>query len=318
MYPYGERGRPLGWLFGAMAGGMAFGSPLGALVIPLTDWSGLFILVGASGLIILLLFRRYLAAIEFTSPQSRGTLRDLFRSYTHILRTARAQRTYVYVLLNSMFHSGVFTWLGVYLERRYHLGPAAIGVALLGYGVPGFLFGPLIGRAADRWGRAKLIPIGLILSSLAAMALMLDVPVMLVPVIVIILSLGYDMTQPLFGGIVTSFSGRRAGQAMGLNVFMLFVGFGLGSLSFGELMRYGFTAAFGIFATVELFIALLSFRLFSSELPQQQSVAADMLPLSASLPGAALSRQAPSNLRMDNHRNAGEPISSGRDRRINP
>lgn len=26
LFPYTERGRPLGWLFGAMAGGMAFGS----------------------------------------------------------------------------------------------------------------------------------------------------------------------------------------------------------------------------------------------------------------------------------------------------
>lgn len=34
LYPYEQRGRPLGWLFGAMAGGMAFGSPLGAMIVP--------------------------------------------------------------------------------------------------------------------------------------------------------------------------------------------------------------------------------------------------------------------------------------------
>lgn len=27
-------GRPLGWLFGAMSGGMVFGSPLGARIVP--------------------------------------------------------------------------------------------------------------------------------------------------------------------------------------------------------------------------------------------------------------------------------------------
>jgi predicted MFS family arabinose efflux permease len=32
LFPYGQRGRPLGWLFGAMAGGMAFGAPLGAML----------------------------------------------------------------------------------------------------------------------------------------------------------------------------------------------------------------------------------------------------------------------------------------------
>jgi len=48
---------------------------------------------------------------------------------------------------------------------------------------------------------------------------------------------GYDMTQPFFGGIITTVGGKRAGQAMGLNVFTLFVGFDLGNLGFGFLPR---------------------------------------------------------------------------------
>jgi len=34
LFPYEQRGRPLGWLIGAMAGGMAFGSPLSAILVP--------------------------------------------------------------------------------------------------------------------------------------------------------------------------------------------------------------------------------------------------------------------------------------------
>src|SRR3546814_18248602 len=64
--------------------------------------------------------------------------------------------------------------LGVYFEQRYGLGPVGIGVALLGYGIPGFLFGPLIGRAADRWGRARLLPIGLGLGALGAATLIFN------------------------------------------------------------------------------------------------------------------------------------------------
>jgi len=96
---------------------------------------------------------------------------------------------------------------------------------------------------------------------------MLGFPVILAPVVAMILSLGYDMTQPLFAGIVTSLGGRRAGQAMGLNVFTLFVGFGLGSLIFGELLRFGFGVVLALFAIVELTAALLSFALFRSEVP---------------------------------------------------
>jgi len=148
-------------------------------------------------------------------------------------------------------------------------GPTGVGVALLGCGLPGFLFGPLIGRAADRWGRARLIPMGLTLSAVASSVLMLGFPIVLAPAVAMLLSLGYDMTQPLFAGIVTSLGGQRAGQAMGLNVFTLIVGFGLGSLIFGALLRFGFGTALGLFTLVELSAALLSFALFRSEVPSR-------------------------------------------------
>lgn len=267
LYPYEQRGRPLGWLFGAMAGGMAFGSPLGAMIVPFVGWQGLFVVVGAVGSALLLVLLPYRSVIAATAQSVTGTLRDLVRGYKDLLGTPRGQRTYGYVLVNSIFHSGVFTWLGVYFEQRYGVGPIGIGLALLGYGVPGLLMGPLIGRAADRFGRARLIPVGLLLSAVAAAALMLGFPMVLAPVVAMVLSLGYDMTQPLFAGIVTSLGGNRAGQAMGLNVFMLFVGFGLGSLIFGELLRFNFAAALGAFAVVELTLALLSLALFRSEVP---------------------------------------------------
>lgn len=259
LYPYEQRGRPLGWLFGAMAGGMAFGSPLGAMLVPFIDWQGLFVVVGAAGGVLLLVLLPYRSVIAATVQPVSGTLRDLLRAYKDLLGAPRGQRTYGFVLVNSMFHSGVFTWLGVYLERQFGLGPVGIGLALLGYGIPGLLLGPLIGRVADRWGRARLIPIGLLLSAAAAALLMFDFPVVFAPVIAMILSLGYDMTQPLFAGIVSSLGGKRAGQAMGLNVFTLFVGFGLGSLIFGSLLRFDFETAFAVFGVIELSLALVSF-----------------------------------------------------------
>lgn len=265
LFPYEQRGRPLGWLFGAMAGGMAFGSPLGVMLVPFIGWRGLFLMVGVAGGVVLLLFLPYRRMIAAAMQPVGGTFGELFRGYANLLGTPRGQRTYAYVLVNSMFHSGVFTWLGVYLERRYGLGPVGIGLALLGYGIPGLLFGPLIGRAADKWGRARLLPIGLGLSTLGAAALLWDFPLILAPIVAMVLSLGYDMTQPLFAGIVTSLGGKRPGQAMGLNVFALFVGFGLGSLIFGEMLRFGFGAALGTFAAVELMAALCALRLFRSE-----------------------------------------------------
>lgn len=266
LFPYERRGRPLGWLFGAMAGGMAFGSTFGALLEPFIGWRGLFLAVGAAGAAILLVLMPSRGIIPGATAAG-ADLGTLFRGYRDLLVSPRGRRTYAYVLLNSMFHSGVFTWLGLYFERRYGLGPVGVGLALLGYGIPGFLLGPVIGRVADRHGRGRLLPLGLLLGALAAAALILDAPLLLAAVAVTVLSLGYDMTQPLFAGIVTALGGPRPGQAMGLNVCLLFTGFGLGSLLFGSLLRLDFGPVLALFAAAELALAWAAVRLFRSEVP---------------------------------------------------
>lgn len=266
LFPFEERGRPLGWLFGAMAGGMAFGSTFGALVEPLIGWRGVFLAVSALSAFALVLILPYRHLLGERSPtRTTGNLSAVLAVYRALLGSDRARRTYGYVFLNAIFHSGVFTWLGLYFSRRYDLGEVGIGLALLGYGIPGFVFGPLIGRAADRWGRQWLIPSGLVIASLAAAALIFDVPLLVAALAVTLLSLGYDMTQPLLAGIVTALGGQRGGQAMGLNVFLLFTGFGLGSLIFGGALRFGFPAVLGVFALVEGIAGIAAIPLFRSE-----------------------------------------------------
>ncbi len=165
---------------------------------------------------------------------------------------------------NAILHSGIFTWLGLYFDARYGLGETGIGLAILGYGVPGFLFGPPIGRLADRYGRARLIPLGLALGAAAALLLAAHLHIVLAALVVALLSLGYDLTQPLLAGIVTDLSAKR-GQAMGLNVFTPFVGFGLGSFVFQLLLPLGFSAALAVFGLATAVATLVALPLFASE-----------------------------------------------------
>ena len=272
LFPFRERGRPLGWVFGAMAGGAAFGSTFGVMLEPFVGWRMLFALVAALAAIPLYLLSRNATLLAAPQKGPRRTLREVTAGYRSLLLEPRGLRTYVYVFWNGIFHSGIFTWLGVYFARRHGLGEVGIGLAILGYGIPGFLLGPIIGRAADRWGRKWLVPAGLALSVLAAVALMVDLPLLGAAFAVTLLSLGYDMTQPVLAGIVTSLGGpQRGGQAMGLNVFALFVGFGVGAYFFSELLRNGFSAALGTFGAIQALAALAALLLFRTEgraLPQ--------------------------------------------------
>jgi len=265
LFPYEQRGRPLGWLFGAMAGGMAFGSTFGVVLEPFIGWRLLFVAVAVAATLVLaiLLPNRTLLGEAPLGPHP--TIAQTLAGYGSLLAFGRGLRTYAFVFLNAMFHSGVFTWLGLYFQQRYSLGEIGIGLALLGYGVPGFLLGPVIGRAADRWGRRWLVPAGIAIAALAATALIADLPLVAAALAVTTLSLGYDMTQPLLAGIVTALGGKRGGQAMGLNVFTLFVGFGIGSYIFGGLVGFGFHTALAIFAAIQMLAALFAIPLFSSE-----------------------------------------------------
>ena len=65
IFPYEERGRPLGWIFGAAAGGMAFGSTLGAFLNPIIGWRKEFLITAA-------LTAAVLALRGSPAPLSRG------------------------------------------------------------------------------------------------------------------------------------------------------------------------------------------------------------------------------------------------------
>ncbi|HLR22957.1 MAG TPA: MFS transporter [Pseudogracilibacillus sp.] len=265
LFPYHERGRALGWLFGAMAGGMAFGSAFGALLEPLITWQGLFLGVAVLSLLVGFILFPYRFLMERKSPQEGSVdFHKLIGTYKALLGSKRGIQTYSYVLFNGIFHSGIFTWLGLYFAQHYGLNETGIGLSILGYGIPGLLLGPLIGRLADRFGRSKLIPAGIIISGLSAITFALDLPLIAINFVVAFLSLGYDMTQPLLAGIVTDLHPHR-GVAMGLNVFMLFIGFGLGSLIFSGVLQWGISTAFVVFGIVALFASALAIPLFRAE-----------------------------------------------------
>lgn len=265
LFPYERRGRPLGRLFGAMAGGMAFGSTVGVVLEPFIGWRMLFLSVAVLAAAVMGLLLAYRSLFAVTPTRPRLALRQVFAGYRSLLGTMRGARTYAYVLLNAIFHSGVYTWLGLYFTRRYGLGEVAVGLALLGYGVPGMVLGPVVGRAADRWGRRWLIPAGLTVAALSVATLIPNLPLLLAALAVTTLSLGYDMTQPLLAGIVTNLDAKRGGQAMGLNVFALFTGFGLGSYFFGQTLHLWFAAALIIFSVFQLTAALVAMAFFRSE-----------------------------------------------------
>lgn len=267
--PYQRRGQAVGWLFGSIAGGTAAGAAFGALLEPLLGWRGLFLAVAGLAAMVVVAAMGTAAFPRGTRPDTPSPWSTVARGYAHLLAQARARRTYAYVMLNAILQSGVFTWLGVYLHGRFGLDETHIGLVLLGYGIPGLLFGPVIGKLADRYGRARIIPAGVALTGACALVLMPTLPLAAVQAAIILLSLGFDLTQPLLAGIATDLKGAK-GQAVALMAFSLFTGFGLGSLLFQAALNLGFAGALGIFGGVAFIAAAAAAVLFRSERPDAQ------------------------------------------------
>ncbi|HEU0198084.1 MAG TPA: MFS transporter [Nevskiaceae bacterium] len=270
--PFTRRGKAVGYLFGSIAGGTATGAAVGALLEPLIGWRALFLIVAALSVVLFatITMARVLprhARMAIVAPWSA-----VMRGYGRLLGLARAQRTYGYVLLNAILQSGLFTWLGVYLHQRFGLSETGIGLMLIGYGVPGMLFGPIIGKLADRYGRSIIVPSGVVLTGVCALSLAAPLPLNGVRVAIILLSLGFDLTHPQLAAIATDLGGGR-GQAVALMAFALFCGFGVGSLLFQAALVLGFRNAFIIFGIAAGIGAGFAFRLFRNERPHHTNAA---------------------------------------------
>lgn len=270
--PFQKRGRAIGWLFGAIAGGTAAGATLGALMEPFIGWKSLFLSVAALTAILTIAAVAGRAIPALPRPAAPAWS-AIVRGYAALLSFPRGRRTYAYVLINAVVQSGVYTWLGLYLRQRFGLGEVGIGLALLGYGIPGLLFGPIIGRLADRYGRARIIPAGVALTGVCAMLLAAPLSLLAVQAAIVTLSLGFDLTQPLLAGIVTDLRGGRA-QATGLMAFALFSGFGLGSLLFQIALQHGFSAALILFGVTTMIAAAVAIPTFRNERPHATIAAA--------------------------------------------
>ncbi|OQP41107.1 MFS transporter [Niastella yeongjuensis] len=264
--PYERRGQALGIFFGLMAGGTALGSSAGALLASVTGWQNLFFGVAGMGVIVMSLIitnREHYIDKKLASASNHTTRRGAISM--QILSEKRARKTYAFVLFNAMFHSGVFAWAGVLFYNRYHLDEKGIGLALLGYGIPGLILGPWMGKLADRYGRNKVIPIGIIIGSLTVIVLSLPIiPLWAACILVVTLSLSFDLTHPSLAAVTSTFPNKR-GEATGLFAFFLFTGYGVGSLVFSLIVIIGLNKTFAVFGVVALLISILSVRVFRYE-----------------------------------------------------
>ena len=265
-YPYEVQGRPMGRMFGGIAAGIGFGSTLGPMLNPLVGWRNEFRgLAGVCCLAAALIIKSSKSALKVTRRLT--PFRQVIREYLIVLEAPRGGRTLAFIFCNGAFHGGIFAWLSLLLMRRYHLHDKGIGLALAGYGLPGIVFGAVIGKWGDRYGRSYVVPAGFIGAAICAFLLIPSSPRFVAALVITALSVGFDATHPLMSSITTSLDPRHRGQITGLATFTNFFGMGIGAFCFQQLIAFRFTVALAIFASAQALLGFAAFYGFRAERP---------------------------------------------------
>ena len=259
--PYADRAKVMGRVMAGWSLALIVGIPMGGLMAQMWGWRSAFIAVSMVGVIAALLIIRLPAPIHSTAQGARSAATESFR---------RIFRDGIPLLLAVNFFDvlsfyGVYTFLGVVVRTRMGLGSAGFGVLVLCYGV-GLLFSTLNARLLDRWGKERVLTIGL--SALAVQIALLPaagLPVTL-SVFMALWGVSQGFVQTGTATLVTEASGGARGLAMALMSCGTYLAVGLGSLSGGWLLEsYGFTALAGAGAGAVL-MALLLLRLYITRL----------------------------------------------------
>lgn len=241
-----------------LAAGMTFGPSLGGWLNGLWGWRSLFLVIGALAALL------WLSHILLCRTDHSGHYRQQ-RNVTNILPTQILRdglRSYVFVFLSGVFHSGIFVWIINYFSTRYHLDEWSLGSSLLIFGLPGLSLTFLMFRYHLDSKVLKILDFGLLLTVTGLLIMMADVPLYVAELLLVVMSVGFCFSQPLFIGILKlPIGGVAAGRLMALGSGVLFFGYGCGPLIMSALLKER-SLATGFLLLLVIVLAVLSRRVW--------------------------------------------------------
>ena len=260
-----KRVQPVLTIIFSMATGMTFGPVLGALFYEKAGWRIEFLCLGSVCLAMLMgviYYSRY-----FTGDQnSTNVLKKLKGNEPPKAWNGYYLIVLLFILINAVFHSGLFIWTGELLVKSYDLGKQHLGWMLLDFGLPGLILIVILAALSSKSNMFKSELIGLVILLVCFGVLLFQVPLWLMLIIITIMSVGYNMTQPLFFGLIGRLDSRDLSESqVKAGCGVLFIGYGLGPILFGRLLLHN--SIISVFFLLFLFacLAVVSLLIFKKK-----------------------------------------------------
>ena len=162
LFPASMRGRVMGLIQTAFAASQVLGLPAGLYLSSRWDWHMPFFAMAALGLVggLVVAWRLQPVDAHLKLPQERG-------AFSHLLHTVTVPRHLLAFATTALLTTGGFMLMpfsSAFTVNNLGISMHSLPTIYLVTGLCTIVFGPLIGRAADRFGKFRVFTVGTLLS----------------------------------------------------------------------------------------------------------------------------------------------------------
>jgi predicted MFS family arabinose efflux permease len=238
------RGRLVGIYFGSSF----LASVVGMIFMGTMDWRFLFFV--PAGLSIVTAFLLFAFPLDLLK---RGHTASI--NYLEIFSHQKLCRIFIFIFLMSALYHAVHKWYGLYLYRVYGLDKGMISLFLIIAAVFGLSGQNIGGYLSDKKGRMVTCLIGGIILAVGTIGLFGHYSLMIVPLVLGVVSIGWTISHNSVSTILTDFSDEFRPMIASLNSSVRFVSGGLGFLLSTLLVQKSFEITFLIIGILFLILS---------------------------------------------------------------
>lgn len=245
-FEYGRRGTAAAWVMQAGSLALILGAPLGGVFAFYFDWHGIFIVASVIALAVAGLVAALLPSFGSTRqedlPQHSRNLLSAFKgSYGSLISSKVVRGALLVSFLIWFGFQGLYTYLGAFLDRRFGLDSAQIGLVTIALGVGYVAGGQLGGRLADRVGAKTVVLAGLIFEAAILGVIFRSSSLVWAALLVFAMGFGFFFSYSAQVTLITELRPIARGSTMAANYFFTYLGLMAGTVVGGvALARYGF------------------------------------------------------------------------------
>ena len=235
LVPMKERQKAIAGFMGIAFLGQATSMTIGGTIAAAFSWRGVFI--AYAGVAVVIVVALYLSARDVRKQLHGDPHSQFVRPYGRLLGHGPSLRTYLIVFVEGLLILGSFSDAGAYAAKALGLGTFGIGLLMAVFGVGVIAASRLSGRLAQRFGRPRLVALGLV--SAAAADLIVagwGSHLSAFAIAVLLLGLGFMFAHSSLLTTATQFAEKSRGAAMSLVAFAFMVGGSVGTMLGGRIV----------------------------------------------------------------------------------